>query len=130
MSEPLPQPEIMPGWDIRDIDGELVGTVVEATESYVLIEQGRFFPDDVYLPLDTVAGVEPGAITLNISGQTALDAGWHTGPPMGVGAFSTENLAPGIPLGGQIDELGTTVEDAAGADDATSLSVVRRDERE
>lgn len=115
MDEPMTQPEIMPGWDVRDIDGELVGTVIEAAESYVLVEQGRFFPDDVYLPLDTIAGVEPGAVTLNIAGQTALDAGWHAGPPVGVGAFSTEHLAPGIPLGGQIDELGTTEEDAAGA---------------
>lgn len=128
MNEPMPQPEIMPGWDVRDIDGELVGTVIEATESYVLVEQGRFFPDDVYLPLDTVAGVEPGAITLNISGQTALDAGWHVGPPAGIGAFSTEYLAPGIALGGQVDELGTTEDDVSEDAAASTASVFRPEE--
>jgi pyridoxamine 5'-phosphate oxidase family protein len=111
MNDPGHQPAIEPGWDVRDVDGELVGTVIEATESYVLVEQGRFFPDDVYIPREAVAGVMPGAVTLNLNGQAALDAGWHAGPPVGVGPFSTENLAPGIAIAGQVDELGTTEDD-------------------
>ncbi len=111
MGEPVNPDLIESGWDVLDIHGELVGTVIEATDTYVLVEQGRFFPDDVYLPLDTVASVEPPAIRLAISGQTALDSGWHAGPPVGAGAFSTEYLAPGIMFGGQVEELGTTEDD-------------------
>lgn len=113
MGEPRQEAVIEPGWDVRDVTGELIGTVIEATESYVLIEQGRFFPDDVYIPRDTVGGVQPGAVTLTVTGQAALDAGWHAGPPVGVGAFSTENLAPGLAIAGQVEELGTTEDDIA-----------------
>lgn len=120
MSEPREPSDIGIGWDVRDVDGELVGTVIEATDSYLLVEQGRFFPDDVYIPLDVVAKVEPGAVTLDLTGQAALDAGWHAGPPVGVGAFSTDNLAPGIVFGGQIDELGTTEDDVVS--DATAAA--------
>lgn len=132
MREAQSAPDIEVGWDVRDVDGELVGTVIDVTDQYVLVEQGRFFPDDVYLPTDAIAGVEPGTVTLNVSGQTALDAGWHAGPPVGVGAFSTENFPPGIPLAGQVDELGTTEEDAAPitSGDTPNVSVFRPEEVE
>ncbi len=96
---------------MRDAAGDLVGVVLEAAPSYVLVEQGRFFPDDVYVPIEAVTAVEEGTVRLNVSGQEALDEGWHAAPPVGVGAFSTEGLAPGIALGGQVEELGTTEED-------------------
>lgn len=128
MSELREPSDIGIGWDVRDVNGELVGTVIEATESYLLVEQGRFFPDDVYIPLDAIGGVEPGAVTLSLTGQEALDAGWHAGPPVGVGAFSTDNLAPGIVFGGQIDELGTTEDDVAPETAATTASVFQPDE--
>ena len=111
MAESLSRPEVEPGWDVRDVDGELVGTVIEVAPSYVLVEQGRFFPDDVYLPLDVIGEVTPGVVSLSVTGQAALNAGWHAGPPAGVGAFSTAYMAPGIMLGGQIEELGTSTED-------------------
>lgn len=128
MSDRAGQPEIEPGWEVRDVDGELVGTVIEATESYVLIEQGRFFPDDVYIPDDAVGSVEPGVVTLNVTGRAALDAGWHAGPPVGIGAFSTDNLAPGIIIAGQVDELGTTEDDIAAGQPATTNGVFQPDE--
>ncbi len=103
---------IVPGWDVRDARDELVGTVIEAAPSYVLVEQGRFFPDDVYIPIDAIGGIEPGVVRLNVTGQQALDQGWHAAPSTGVGFLSTDYLAPGIALGGQVDELGTTEEDA------------------
>ena len=112
--------EIVPGWDVRDSQDELVGTVVEAAPSYVLVEQGRFFPDDVYVPSDAIASVEPGVVRLKLTGQEALDEGWHAGPPAGVGFLSTEYLAPGIALGGQVEELGTTEEDASPTEGAGS----------
>ena len=127
MSELRQPSDIGAGWDVRDVDGELVGTVIEATDSYLLVEQGRFFPDDVYIPLDAVAGVEPGAVTLDRTGQAALDSGWHAGPPVGVGAFSTDNLAPGIAFGGQVDELGTTEDDVA-LETAATASVFQPEE--
>ncbi len=128
MNEAAHQPAIEPGWDVRDVAGELVGTVIEAAESYVLVEQGRFFPDDVYIPRDAVAGVAPGVVTLNVTGQAALDAGWHAGPPVGVGAFSTENLAPGLAVAGQVDELGTTEDDVAASQGAAAGRVFRPEE--
>ena len=106
--------EIEAGADVRDAAGDLVGVVLEAAPSYVLVEQGRFFPDDVYVPIEAVAAVEEGTVRLNVSGQEALDEGWHAAPPAGVGAFSTEGLAPGLALGGHVEELGTTEEDADG----------------
>lgn len=104
--------EIMPGWDVRDSRNELVGTVVEAAPSYVLVEQGRFFPDDVYIPIEIIAGIEVGVVRLSVTGEEALAEGWHVAPPVGVGFASTEYFAPGIVFGGQVEELGTTEEDA------------------
>lgn len=104
------------GSEVRDVGDDLVGMVLEAAPSYVLVEQGRFFPDDVYVPMEAVAAVEAGVVRLNVTGAQALDEGWHAAPPAGVGAFSTEGLAPGIALGGQVEELGTTEEDVSPAD--------------
>lgn len=111
MGGPVNPDVIESGWDVIDVHGELVGTVIDATDTYVLVEQGRFFPDDVFLPLETVASIKDNAVRLTISGQTALDSGWHAGPPVGAGAFSTGYLAPGIMFGGQVEELGTTEDD-------------------
>ena len=115
--------EIEPGWDVRDAEDELVGTVIEVAPSYVVVEQGRFFPDDVYVPTEAIGAIEPGVVRLNLSGREALDAGWHAAPPVGIGALSTDYLAPGIALGGQVEELGTTEEDAGG--DGEGEGVVR-----
>ena len=109
--------EIVPGSDVVDARGDWVGTVVEAAPSYVLVEQGRFFPDDVYIPLGAVAALEPGVVRLAVTGEEALAASWHVGPPTGIGPLSTESAAPGVALGGHVEGLGTTEEDAGGADD-------------
>lgn len=130
MGRPVNPDLIEEGWDVFDDDGELVGTVIEATDSYVLVEQGRFFPDDVYVPLDSVASVEAGAVRLAVSGQTARDSGWHAGPPVGAGAFSTEYLAPGIVFGGQVEELGTTEDDLDPDAPAVTESVFQPEEIE
>ena len=106
--------EIVPGSDVVDARGDWVGTVVEAVPSYVLVEQGRFFPDDVYIPLDAVAALEPGVVRLAVTGEDALAAGWHVGPPAGVGALSTAPVAPGVALGGHVEGLGTTGADRGG----------------
>ncbi|CAA9566574.1 MAG: hypothetical protein AVDCRST_MAG19-2323 [uncultured Thermomicrobiales bacterium] len=107
--------QILPGWDVRDAADDLVGTVIEAGPTYVLVEQGRFFPDDVYVPLEAVGAITRGVVRLNVTGAAALDEGWHVAPPVGVGALSTGYLAPGIALGGHVEELGTTEEDADGS---------------
>lgn len=111
--------EILPGFDVRDAGDDLVGTVVEASPSYVLVEQGRFFPDDVYLPIEAIAAIEPGLVRLALTGQEALDQGWHVAPPVGAGFLATDSLAPGIALAGHVEELGTT-EDDPPADEASS----------
>ncbi len=117
--------EIEPGWDVRDVDDELVGTVIEVAPNYVVVEQGRFFPDDVYVPDDAIAAIEPGVVRLNVTGKAALDEGWHAAPPVGIGALSTEGLAPGIALGGQVEELGTSEEDAGADGEEEGEGVVR-----
>lgn len=106
---------IRAGSDVRDAADDLVGTVLEAAPTYVLVEQGRFFPDDVYVPIEAVGSVEAGVVRLNVSGADALAAGWHAGPPAGIGALSTAGLAPAIAIAGHVEELGTTEEDADGA---------------
>ena len=103
--------EILPGFDVRDARDDLVGTVIEAAPSYVLVEQGRFFPDDVYLPIEAITAIEPGVVRLALTGEDALDQGWHVAPPVGAGFLATDTLAPGIPLAGHVDELGTTEDD-------------------
>ena len=112
--------EIVPGWDVRDSQDELVGIVIEAAPSYVLVEQGRFFPDDVYLPIEAIAAIEPGVVRLALTGQEALDRGWHVAPPAGAGFLATDTLAPGLPLAGHVDELGTTEDDLPADTDAGS----------
>ena len=117
--------EIEPGWDVRDVDDELVGTVIEVAPNYVVVEQGRFFPDDVYVPDDAIGAIEPGVVRLNVTGKAALDEGWHAAPPVGIGALSTDYLAPGIALGGQVEELGTSEEDAGADGEEEGEGVVR-----
>src|SRR3712207_7847945 len=56
----------------------------------------RSFPDDVYLPIEAIARIEPGVVRLAVTGEAALAEGWHAAPPVGVGFASTEYLAPGI----------------------------------
>ena len=112
--------EILPGFDVRDARDDLVGTVIEAAPSYVLVEQGRFFPDDVYLPIEAIAAIEPGVVRLSLTGQEALDRSWHVAPPVGAGFLATDTLAPGIPLAGHVDELGTTEDEASADADAGS----------
>ena len=109
--------EIVPGSDVVDAQGDWVGTVIEAAPSYVLVEQGRFFPDDVYIPLGAIAAIEPGIVRLVVTGEEALAASWHAAPPTGIGPLSTESVAPGVAVGGHVEGLGTTEEDLPGADD-------------
>lgn len=106
---------IEPGMDVVDSRGDLVGEVVEAAPSYVLVQQGRFFPDDVMVPIEAIAVIEAGVVRLAVTGEEALAASWHVGPPVGVGFASTDTLPLAIALGGQVEELGTTDDDAAPA---------------
>ena len=56
---------------------------------------------------------------LAVTGEDALAAGWHVGPPAGVGALSTAPVAPGVALGGHVEGLGTTEADQGGAGGTT-----------
>ncbi len=119
--------EILPGFDVRDARDDLVGTVIEAAPSYVLVEQGRFFPDDVYLPIEATATIEPGVVRLALTGQEALDRGWHVAPPVGAGFLATDTIAPGIPLAGHVEELGTTEDDPSTDADMDGTRPTRSD---
>lgn len=104
--------EILPGSEVVDRDGEPVGNVTEATPSYIVVEHGRVFPTDTYVPIEAIADIEAGTVRLNLTARQALAESWETAPPSGAGFLSTGTQAPGIIFDGEVDDLGTTEDDS------------------
>jgi hypothetical protein len=111
MDKSRPVSEILPGSDVVDADGKSVGRVLDATPSYVVVERGHLFPDDVFIPISAIADYDPATVRLNLTAQQALAESWEKAPPSGAGFLSTATQAPGIIFDGDVEGLGTTEDD-------------------
>ena len=72
--------EIAPGFAVYGADGVKVGEVDAVFADYLLVRAG-FPPVDVHVPTGTIAGVDPGAVALEVPAALAADGRWDR-PPM------------------------------------------------
>lgn len=52
-----------------------MGSVIAASEAYIVVKQGFFFPIDFYIPRTVIDKIEDAIIYLTFSKQEALTAG-------------------------------------------------------
>lgn len=64
------------GADVVDAAGEELGTVIEAHPDHLMIEHGRFFPDDLEIPRVAVAGVDGSRVMLNLTLEEVMSRHW------------------------------------------------------
>jgi hypothetical protein len=72
--------QIPDGAEVVGSDGDKVGKVIGANESYVVVEKGFFFPTDYYIPVSAVTNVDGDRVHLNVTKHEALTQGWDTIP--------------------------------------------------
>lgn len=73
--EPIPA-----GAEVIDVDGERLGSVVAASETYIVVERGFFFPTDVYVPRSAITEQSDGSVHINVTKAQALAQGWEVNP--------------------------------------------------
>ena len=85
---------LQPGMDVYGADGDKIGSIQEAYESYIMVAKGFFFPKDYYIPIDSVQGVdEDNRVYLSVTKEDALNRGWDTVPESaGSTSFGADDL--------------------------------------
>jgi hypothetical protein len=68
------------GADVVDADGERVGSVVAATDTYIVVERGLFFPSDFYIPHSAITDLLDGVVHLTVTKAEASAKGWEEDP--------------------------------------------------
>jgi hypothetical protein len=73
---------IQPGWTVKSVDGQSVGSVVETTDRYILVKSGLINASHHYLPAATLAHVRPELREIGIGlSQAEFDEGDWSEPP-------------------------------------------------
>ena len=82
---------IQHGWDIYTNDGEQLGTAKSVTDTYVLVEKGRIFKHDLYIPMRYFAEADETEhrATLSINSDQVGEMGWDQPTETGGAAGST-----------------------------------------
>jgi uncharacterized protein (TIGR02271 family) len=82
------------GWNVYDRDGEKIGSVSEVGPNYVLVQKGLIFVKDIYVPMDSVTGMNPAeqAVGLSVRKDDIEQLGWDA-PPAWAGAPSAATAA-------------------------------------
>jgi hypothetical protein len=87
---------IQHGWEIYTNDGDSLGTAKTVTDTYVVVEKGRIFKHDLYIPVS--AFMEADEIehraTLSITGDEVDSMGWDQPPVAGSGGSAANDLPP------------------------------------
>ena len=112
---------IRPGMEVRAVDGDSLGRIVEVRPDHVVVEKGTFFPEDHYIPLDAIGSVgEDGAVHLLVSRDEAVSQEWQNPPASLVGGtspgLSDESYDPTYDRQGDLSPAGReAVAEATGA---------------
>ena len=71
-----------PGTPVYDAEGKWVGIVSlrHMPGSHLVVQMGRLFPKDIYVPAGAVAGVDGSSISLKLS-RRELDTKTYARPP-------------------------------------------------
>jgi hypothetical protein len=57
--------EIQPGWTVVDVNGEDVGTVVDAEGPEIKVKKSGLLGGELHIPRDAVTEVETGRVEIN-----------------------------------------------------------------
>jgi hypothetical protein len=76
MSISISLTRIPEGTVVADTSGEPIGKVIEAHPDHLVVEHGRFFPDDLEIPRDAVAGIDDSRVLLNMSIEEVARRHW------------------------------------------------------
>jgi hypothetical protein len=76
MDRTVQQWQIPEGTDVVGADGDKVGKVVAAQESYIVVEKGFFFPTDYYVPTNAIANYDGDKVYLSVTKDDALNQNW------------------------------------------------------
>jgi len=76
MDRTLQQWQIPEGTDVVGADGDKVGKVVAAENSYIVVEKGFFFPTDYYIPTSAINNFDGDKVYLTVTKDEALNQGW------------------------------------------------------
>ena len=74
---------IAAGDDVFDAEGEKLGTVTEIGRNYVLVQKGKIFIEDLYVPFSAVTGTDPLSrnVVVGVRRSEIRDLGWDVPPP-------------------------------------------------
>jgi hypothetical protein len=90
---------IQHNWDIYTNDGEQLGTAKTVTDTYVVVEKGRIFKHDLYIPLTsfTEADEIEHRATLSVNNDQVDSMGWDQPVGEGTGSTSSGSAANDLP---------------------------------
>lgn len=72
--------KIEQGADVLCRDGEKVGEVVEVRPGHLVVEEGFFDPQDLYIPLDLIEEHDETSLALSITRDTFEASDWTEEP--------------------------------------------------
>jgi hypothetical protein len=56
---------IQPGWRVVDVNGDDIGTILDAAGHELRIKKSGFLGGEIHVPTDAVAEIETGRVELN-----------------------------------------------------------------
>jgi hypothetical protein len=84
---------------VVDVDGVNLGKVVETRPGMIVVEKGRIFPTELYIPRAAITSFDGEHVKLAVSKDEARDYRWDQEP--GTEAYGDEYIAdPYVPGGG------------------------------
>ncbi len=82
------------GMDVYGADGDKLGSIDAVFPNYVSVKKGFFFPEDHYVPISSIQGVdEDDKVWLTVTKDEALNQGWDQVPDAGINATDTAYVA-------------------------------------
>ena len=72
--------KIEQGIDVLCRDGDKVGEVVEVRPGHLVVEEGFFDPQDLYIPIELVEGHDETSLALSITRDTFEASDWTEEP--------------------------------------------------
>lgn len=85
--------------EVVDVEGHDLGTVVEVRPGVIVIEKGRLFVTDIYIPRDAIEAVDGNRVRLAVTKEAITDYRWDQEP--GTEAHGDAYVAdPYFPSGG------------------------------
>jgi uncharacterized protein (TIGR02271 family) len=78
------------GMDVYGADGDKLGSIDAVFPNYVSVKKGFFFPEDHYVPISSIQGVdEDDKVWLTVTKDEALNQGWDQLPEGGYNSTDT-----------------------------------------